>query len=296
MVQNFIMRPYRVLALRVCVFALAGLLIGCSALRLGYSNGETVVYWWLHSYVDLESDQQPRVKAAISNLFAWHRQTQLPDYAQLLVQTQPRLLHDATPADVLDVHEALKRRMMAVIDRALPALADLALSLRPQQIAHIEQKFASNNENYRKDYLHGDLEHRQSLRYRKVMKQAEYWFGDFSAEQEARIRAASDARPLDNELWMAERVRRQQALIALLTRIQAEKPSRDAAIQMLRAYAKANLERVGDERDKPFFDASTDGMARMVALIVNIATPEQKAHAARRLQKWVADFQVLAAK
>ena len=296
MVQNFIMRPCRIFALRVCVFALAGLLIGCSALRLGYSNGESIVYWWLHGYVDLEAGQESKTRAVIGDLFAWHRKTQLPEYAQLLVQVRQLLSREAMPVDVLKVRDELKGRMLAVIDRALPALADLALSLEPRQITHIEQKFASNNENYRKEYLRGDLEDRQSLRYKKVMKQAEYWFGRFSPEQEARIRAASDARPLDNAFWMAERMRRQRELITLLTRIHAQKPGRDATVRMLREYVTTNFEGTGNEANRAFLDASTDGMAQMVALIVNIATPEQKAHAAKRLQEWIADFQVLGAK
>jgi len=48
------------------------------------------------------------------------------------------------------------------------------------------------------------------------LQQAQYWFGGFSREQEAAIRGLSDARPLNNELLMAERMHRQQALIDLL--------------------------------------------------------------------------------
>jgi hypothetical protein len=290
------MRLYRDSFPWVCVFVLACLLMGCSALRLGYSNGENVGYWWLNSYVDLEADQQPMVRRHIDDLFVWHRKTQLNDYAQLLTQAQRQMRRNVTQADVVTEYDAVKKRMLVMIDRTLPQLTDLALSLRPQQITHLEKKFASNNESYRKDYLRGDLEHRQSLRYKKVMKQAEYWFGNFSAEQEAQIRAASDARPLNNELWMEERVRRQQELIGLLKRIQAEKPSRDAVARMLKDYVTASLEHFGDEKHKAFFDASKDGMMRMVVVIVNLATPEQKEHAVKKLQKWIDDCHTLAAR
>ena len=40
---------------------------------------------------------------------------------------------------------------LVMTDRAAPAAADLALALRPEQIASIERKFAENNEKFRKD-------------------------------------------------------------------------------------------------------------------------------------------------
>jgi hypothetical protein len=185
--------------------------------------------------------------------------------------------------------------MLTVFGKALPELTDLALSLQPHQVVHLEKKFASNNDSYRKEYLRGDLEYRQLHRYKKVIKQAEYWFGDFSREQEARIRAASDARPLNNELWMAARVKRQQEIIALLKKVHSEKLSREATTAMLKAYIAGVFTHFGNAEHKAFSDASTEATARMVAIIVNSATPEQKARAVKRLQQLIDDSHKLAA-
>jgi hypothetical protein len=288
------MRLHRSFFLRVCLLFLACLLAGCSALRLGYNNGESVAYWWLNSYVDLDDSQQPLAKRHIGDMFAWHRQTQLNDYALALSQTRHRLQGPVTQADVATEYEALKKRMLPTIDTALPGLAELAMSLHPPQIAQLEKKFAANNEKYRNEYLRGDLEHRQHHRYQKVMKHAEYWFGSFSSEQEARIRALSDARPLDNELWLSERIRRQQELIALLKRIHAERPARESVMRMIRDYAIASLD--GNPRHASFIDASRNGLMRMVADILNLATADQKTHAENRLQKWADDFHGMARK
>lgn len=292
--QNFIMRPSRAFFLKASFFLLACLLAGCSALRVGYANGDSLVYWWLNGYVGFNGDQKPWVRQHIDNLFVWHRKTQLKEYAQLLTQVQQRLQHDkATPAELWADFTAIKKRAALVLEHALPELTDLALSLQPQQIAHLEKKFASNNENYRKEYLRGGLEDRQLVRYKKVMKQAEYWFGDFNAEQKAQMRAASDARPLHNELWLAERIRRQQELIRILKKIQAERPTRGATAAMLKKYIAHSFEGFTYAENKAFFDASRDGMTQMVAVTINIATPVQKAHAAKRLQKLIEDCHAL---
>ncbi|HZW22309.1 DUF6279 family lipoprotein [Noviherbaspirillum sp.] len=291
------MRPDRAFFERAVLFLLAMLLAGCSALRLGYANGDTFVYWWLNGYVDFEDEQKPWVKAHIDRLFDWHRTTQLPDYAQLLEQVQQRLQRGQTaPDEVRADFNAVRKRAALVLDKAAPELADLALSLQPQQIANLEKKFSSNNDKYRKEYLRGNIDDRQQLRFKKVMKQAEYWFGDFSQEQEASIRKMSDARPLDYEIWMAERLRRQQEMLQMLRKIQAEKPPRETVSRMIREFVARSFENFTYAENKAFFDDSTDGMARMIATIVNVATPEQKAHAIKRLQKWIEDCHALAGK
>jgi hypothetical protein len=296
MMQDFIMRPYRALALKVFLFMCACLLAGCSALRLGYSNGESVAYWWLNGYVHFEADQRPWVTKHIANLFAWHRNTQLNEYARLLTHIQQQLQHNVTQADVLNQYDAVTKSAQVLLDKALPELTDLALALQPQQIAHLEKKFASNNDGYRKEYLRGDLEQRQLARYKKVIKQAEYWFGDFSREQQAQIRAASYARPLNNELGLELRLRRQQELIALLKKVQNEKLGREATMALLKDHIAGVFDQFGDKQHKAFYDASKDGSARMVTTIINIATPAQKAHAVKKLQRWVEDCHALARK
>jgi hypothetical protein len=294
--QNFTMRPLRPFAQWAAVFTLAVVLVGCSAIRLGYSNGETVAYWWLNSYVDFESGQQPWVKRQIGQLFDWHRKTQLDDYAQLLTNIQQRLHYKVTSADVTNDYDAIKKRAMTVIEKSIPELTNLALSLQPQQIAQIEKKFEANNEKYRKEFLHGDLEQRQRARYKQVMKHAEYWFGDFNAKQEAQIRVSSDARALGGEAQIHERIRRQQAMIALLKKIQTEKPAHAVAMHMLKDYVAATLDHFGDEKQTLVAEAFTDGTVQLATTIINIATPQQKAHAMRQLQQWIEDCHQMAAK
>lgn len=291
------MQARNALVARAALVLLVLMLAGCSALRLGYANGDTFVYWWLNGYVDFTDEQKPWVKAHIDRLFDWHRKTQLREYAQFLGHVQQRL--QAGPVNSADIHEdfnAVRKRAALVLEKAVPELTDLALAVQPEQIAHLEKKFAANNENYRKEYLQGNVDDRQRLRFKKVMKQAEYWFGNFSDEQEARIRKISDARPLDYNVWMTERVRRQQEMLRMLRKIHAEKPSREAVSRMIREFIAHSVENFTYAENKAFFDGSTDGMAQMIVTIVNVATAEQKEHAARRLQKWIEDCHALAAK
>jgi hypothetical protein len=294
--QNFITRPAGDFMKKLVIVGMAALLLACGAARIGYNNGETVSYWWLNSYVDFEDDQKPWVKHHLDDLFAWHRKTQLQEYVRLISRMQRRDLATVSKADLLNDYNEGKKSVMTITDRATPELADLALSLKPDQIANIEKKLAKGNDKFRKDYLTGSLQDRQDFRYKKMMKQAEYWFGDFSRAQETRLRALSDARPLNNELMMADRVRRQQELIALLKKMHNEKPNKETAVAMIRKYIASTIDHFGDKTQQAFFDASNDANANLVAEMMHMATPEQKRHFINALQDWVTDFNRLMAK
>jgi hypothetical protein len=284
--ENFNMRITRSMTKKIALLAFAVVLAGCSALRLTYSNGETLSYWWLDNYVNFDQTQRKQILTQLDNLFFWHQRTQLPDYAQLMGAGQRRL-QDPVTADTVRVdYDDLKKRLVVVVDQALPAFADLALSLSPAQIDRIESKLADSADQYRKDYLVGDVEERQRFRYKKIIKQAEYWFGDFSDAQQTRIRGLSDARPLDNERVMADRSQRHRELIALLRKIRLDQPPRTAVVQALKAYTRVHYERIGNGNgdNAMFFAASTDASIRLTADIITLATPQQKTHALEQLQ------------
>ena len=289
-------------AMRCAIYAvivpLVLLLGACSMARLGYSNGDTLVYWWLNGYVDLDSEQSPWVKQRIDKLFLWHRHTQLKTYIPLLVSAQHRLEHNVTKAEVMADYADLTKALDRVIDEASPDLADLAIAMNADNVAALKKKFETNDKKFRKDYLDGNQEQRQEHRYKLVMEWAEYWFGDFSDEQEATIRRASDARPLNNEMWMTDRLERQQTELALINRIHQEKLSHEAATEAVKEYINNNyLVRTNATPEmKAFFEASKDGVAQMAVLIINISTPKQRTHAREKLQQWIDDFNVLQAK
>jgi len=293
-IQNFIMRPYRTTAATCALLLLVSLLAACSAARLAYSNGETLTYWWLDSYVGFDSNQKSWVKKEIDDLFIWHRRKQLQNYVQFLKRGQSRVQAGVSETELQNDHDEIKKHILVLADRALPVLADLALSLHPEQIDNIKKKLASNNDKYRKDHLRGNLEKRQHSRYKKAIRQAAHWFGDFNSRQEQQIRALSDARPLNNELVLNDRIQRQVALIALLRDIQREKPGRNVAMTMIRSHIVAALDRSSSPEHKEFFDTFRASTIHMTAVIINSATPAQKTHFVKTTQHWIDDFSALA--
>jgi hypothetical protein len=274
--------------------ALLALAAGCSTVRFTYNHGDTLLYWWLNAYLDLDSDQADWVRKDINNLFQWHRQTQLKDYGGLMGNWQRQLAGNPTQPDLLADYRDIKARTELLAFKALPDLADLARSVTPEQIAQIEKKFKSNNEDFRKKTMSGDLDKQHKVRFNKAMDQLQLWFGRFNSDQEAALRRASDARPLDNEQWLQERMWRQQKILALLRRVQQQKLNKEQTMAAIHDLLREFFDRPETPEHKAFYDAYMDSTSKYVLTAIRIATPEQKAHAQKRMQGWIDDFNALA--
>ena len=290
--QDSFLQRFRVLCLLTIIVALTA----CSSVKFAYNQGDTLLYWFVDAYVDLDSEQAPLVKEDIGQLIKWHRKTQLREYSQFLVKAQGKLAsNNITHADLKADYKDVKTRTEALAYKALPELTDLALSVKPDQISNIEEKFRKNNETYRKKFVSIDNDKKQKQRYKKSMEQFELWFGSFSSDQEAVLRKASDARPLDNQVWLDERIIRQKKIISVLREIQAKKLSKEATSALMSNLLKDIFGRFDSSERKPFFDAYIDGTLNLTLTAIKIATPTQKAHAQKRMQGWIDDFKVLAA-
>jgi hypothetical protein len=272
------------------------LMTACSSIRLTYNHGDTLLYWWLNAYLDLDSDQSDWVKKDIDNLFQWHRSTQLRDYAGLLNNMQRQLAGgNVTQADLLSDYRDIKARTELLAFKALPQLTDLAMSVKPDQIAQMEKKFAKNNDDFRKKFMSGSVDDQNKARFKKTMEQFELWFGSFSSEQTAQLRRASDARPLDNDVFLQERTLRQKQIVALLRRIQSEKLNKEQTMSAIHGLLRGFFDRMDVPERKAFYSAYLDNTSKFILTGIRLTTPEQKAHAQKRMQGWVADFNALAA-
>ena len=270
------------------------LLSGCSALRIGYGTAPDLVYWWLDRYVDFSGAQTVRVRDAMAQWFAWHRRTQLPDYAALLVRAQAEVLADTSAARVCEWQADLIRRANTAVDRAVPAAAEIMLSFTPEQIAHIEKRYAKVNDDFRDDYLQPDPSKRAAANLKRTVERAETLYGTLDDGQRARMAAALARSPFDAELWLAERRLRQQDALQLLNQLIRDKASREQAQVALRAYVD-RIEHSPHEVYKRYSDRLTEFNCAFAATLHNGTTAAQRRHAAKTLAGWEADLRALAA-
>ena len=270
------------------------LVSGCSALRIGYSQAADLVYWWLDGYADFDAEQTRRMREALAQWFAWHRKTQLPDYAQLLARAQVEVRTETTPARVCEWQGELLKRARTAWEQALPAAAEWALSVTPQQIQHLERRYAKANDEFRDDYLQEDARERNEATIKRTIERAESLYGRLEDAQRARIAAVMARSPFDPELWLAERKQRQQDALQLLRKLTVEGGSRALAEGALRAYVE-HLERSPRDAYRRYSERLAEFNCTFGASLHNSSSSVQRRAAAAKLSGWEGDVRALVA-
>ena len=282
-------RGSRLLALGL--FAL--LIAACSTIRLGYNFADTLLLRSLDRYVTLTAEQEQLVRQRLAALVDWHRATQLRDYAAFVQAARSRLdSGNITPAEVLAFSEGLNARMAALGERAAPDIAALALTLSPAQIDQVDRKLVDDNAKARKESLQAVAQEVEA-RARKYTERAEFWLGKVSDQQVQLVRASLASRPVDSLYWIEARERRTKDLVAMLRRIQAERPSEAVAANWFRAYFR-ELARPSNADQRARAEAFRRDNARLIAQLANSASPEQRAFLDGKLSGFQAELVQLA--
>jgi hypothetical protein len=273
------------------IAALAVLLCGCSALRLSYNAAPDLAYWWLDGYADFDETQTPRVRDGIAAWFAWHRRDQLPAYAALLQRAQAEVMADTTPEQTCRWWSLGRERIRAGFEQAVPALADLAVTFKPAQFAHIEARFAKGNREFADENLQPDPEDRRKAALKRAIERAEMLYGRIDDAQRERIARNVAASPFDPQFALAERRARQADILATLRRLPGA--PRDEAMAALRALAE-RIENPPREETRRRSAALTSFSCAVAADFHATASPAQRQTAAARLKGWEGDLRALA--
>jgi len=277
-------------ALKIFLCVLLGLsLTGCGAVKIAYDHGETVVMIWVDRYIDLDQTQEAMARQRVTAFFSWHRATQLPDYIEMAGRLKVEAEKSVALDDVNRLEGELRERGYRSLNRALPDLADIALSLRPEQLAKTAEKFSDNDRQYREDFVDVSVEKRRRNRYDKWLDRVEYWYGTLNAEQRAALRKLTDAQPDDPGLWLLEREARERELVALLTHIARDKPPRDEVTTELAAFAR-RMETSPDPTRRAYYDALRASERSIWVAVSAMATADQRRHAASELGSWIDDM------
>jgi len=274
--------------LAVAVIALAA---GCSSVRMGYNNADTLLLYALDNYFDLSRPQEQLARDRLRNLLEWHRATQLHGYADLIEAVSRRIGGGVTPDDVLAFNLEMNRRLLHTGEQAAPDLAALALTLQPAQLERAARKLVEEDAKARREVSgnNASFEHRLE----RAVERAEEWFGSVSPPQQALIRAAIVRRPESEQWWANEREQRRTDLLKVLQRIQHEHPAPDVAAGWLCEYLAQLTEPLDPERRARMTEYRR-GNAELIAALVDAASAEQKAVLLKKLQGYAEDFTVLA--
>ncbi|SCK42555.1 hypothetical protein VAR608DRAFT_4077 [Variovorax sp. HW608] len=285
-------RLARIIGVLVIAGFIAGGLAACSAIKLAYNNLPEVSYWWLDSYMDFDGTQTPRVRDGLTQVLEWHRQNELPKLIDLLRQTHTLAGDEVTPAQACELVESIQARLLALAERAVSAGADVALTLTDAQLAHLERKYARVNADYGKEWVALSPKDLREKRYEQLLDRSEDFYGQLDPAQRDLLRRQVAQSSFDPREIDANRKTRQQEILALLRRLQAEKNAPAEAQAAVRAFVRRVAEPTGAARERRL--ALQEESCRNIAELHNQTTPAQRSKARQRLQGYEDDLRDLA--
>jgi hypothetical protein len=293
--QRSLVRRWIIAAALVAVAAIAG----CSAaLKFTYNQAPTLAYWWMDGYVDFNDAQAPRARQLIDQWFAWNRREELPDYAVLLDRWQTQVLDPVlTPQTLCAAAQDVRQRVLMAYERAVPGIAEVAVTLTPEQLQQMEKRFAKNNAKFRDEFLSPDADQRAKAQAKKAQERFEMVYGSLDDAQHQRLLQLEAASPYDPVRWIEERKLLQQEIVQTLRALTAAHGS-DAA--QATAQAQTALRAIGHHFDRSPREAYRAQQQRVwdyncvvAAQMHNAMTPAQRQHARDKLARWEDDLRAL---
>ncbi len=274
------------------MIVLLTLFSGCSIVQLGYDHGRQLAWWWMDGYVDFSREQKPHVKQAIQQWFGWHRNAQLPEYADWLSTVRSRIRDPITSAQVCRWSEELQDIIAPAFDHAVHLGTPVVLNLGEAQWRHLEQRYTKSNNKLRRKYLQPNPKDRRNASIKRIIKRFKNLYGNIDEEQRNLIIASIEDSPFNPEAWLLERQRRQQVTLATLRQLVDESVPAEQAAAELRKLLEHTY-RSDDPEYRAYQVKLNEYSCDVIAQLHNIAAPAQHQHAHDKLQDWEADLRAL---
>jgi hypothetical protein len=276
---------------RAGVLALAlATLAGCSMVRIGYPQLDTIVVWLADDYFDLDAQQKQDLRERFTRFQTWHRYEQLPEYAAFLTETKARLARGFTREDALWVGEGIRTRYRAIIHFGADDMAALLLTITPQQLDHLKAHWDGVNRRFAREFrVEASVEEQRRAAGRRALSRIRDWVGHLDDAQEQQILAWAAELPLVHEPRHQDRMRRQREFLQLM----AQRDDRARFAAGMRQFLLDWEGGRNPEYDR-LFKEWTNRQADLYAAVYRILLPHQRVAVADRVQDYINDFTQLA--
>lgn len=273
---------------------LTACLSACSLVVTGYNNApQALMFTWIDPHLDLTAAQSRQIKADLTQVLAWHRQQQLPLYADWLVRMQQLAPQQVQADQVCRLADEIRDSLKPLAAHMETPLATLALSLQAPQLDTMKARFDKDNSTWRKDWkLDGSSQDRLEVQTEKGQKNAERFYGKVSKAQQAQLRLLAQSSGFDAERTYAERLRQQAGMLQTLQTIGAAQRNLTSSRQMVRDWLQRSLN-TPDEDYAAYLKKRQALNCQAAAQFHNSTTAEQRANAVNVLKGYEADVREL---
>lgn len=272
------------------VLLLCTLVLSGCAVRFFYNQLDWLIPWYLDDYIELEGPQKDLFKSRLDDYLKWHRQSQLPKYADFLESLAVHAEKGLTRTDIADVQTRTQVLAQALVDRLKPDMIELFAMASDAQVDDLFEKFAEDDARFRKEYLQKSLAEQRRQRAKEVRHYVERWTGSLDDKQWKLIKRWSESfDPMGDDIFEVRLVWQQE--FRRILQMRNDRPAYDHAFAALLdtpTYGRTEaLQQKMDRNEQALIDL-------YLALDASLSA-DQRQHMVKKLRSYAADFRVLAA-
>ena len=251
------------------------------------------MFLWINPHVDLNAAQEKQTLADLKTVLEWHRQQQLPLYADWLKTMQKLVAEDISAEQVCSLAQSITDSLDPLVDQFEEPLTRLSLTLTTAQLQTLKKKYQQDLKDYRKDWkLDASAEAQLDVQTDKGQSNAERLYGRLSSPQKKLLRQLAQNSGFEAERTFAERERQQRESLAMHTRIVQNQPTPEEARAWVRQWLQSSLH-TADPEYAAYLKKRKRLNCEASAQFHNITTPEQRTRAVKTLKGYEEDVRAL---
>jgi len=273
------------------VLIVLGVLVGLAACgtQFVYNRLDWMLHYYLASQVSLDKAQSQQLRSNLKGLVNWHRQNELPRYADFLERIASASDKPLSSEQLEAGRAEIGKHVEHLIQKASPEVTRWLLALREPQLDEFFASFTEDDAKARKKACDSDPAQRRKEFITGFTNGVEDWTGRLRRSQRALI-AEHLAHHVDQSCAALEMNARSWAAFRKL--VDENRGAADFSARV--ANFLMHPEQRWDADYQRDFDANNQRYYTLLAELDQTLTGEQRAHAVDRLRDYARELRQLA--
>lgn len=274
---------------RVILLCLIVLLTACSSIKTLYNQLDWLLPWYLDDYVSLNDEQQGPFKKQLESAIQWHRQHQLPEYADFLDWLAASAEDGLDEVEIDSIYRELRQFIDLLIEGLLLQFIDIIEVMDEEQFRQFSDNLDDKNQQFKDKYINTPEAEQRAKRADKKLESIENWTGTVTQQQRQIVDRWSQSYLLMGAEYLESRLAWQQRLKQVLDQRNDSQFLQSALLMLvkqrrsLRSESFLEKKRFNDNRDK-----------RLYLELDRSLTSQQRVFLLNRLRSTARDFRELA--
>ena len=163
-------------------------LSACMGIKFTYNNLDWLVPWYVEDFIELTDGQEELFEQEFTELWLWHRTTELPKYVESLKRLEADIADKAMSMEKLIAYQdEASDHYQVTATRVISEGIDLLSTLTDEQMEEITEIVTEEMADYEERVMEGDNEKRIKDRIKRTEKNFRKWIGKLTNKQKGLI-------------------------------------------------------------------------------------------------------------